>query len=248
MRFYSCNSDDYGGFKEEYKKRKKILGDVHDELIEKSLKGQCAICLGSMIDPLTESAIRFGPKEEGYLPCTHKFHRNCIEPWLNRGKTSCPACRALVPPGGLTLSTPQKVIANRSKSMTEKNEKWAEFEKYVQKETAKRASNFSDVQGSPPPPLAQGSPPPPLAQGSPPPLAQGTPPPPLAQGSPPPPLAQGSPLRFIQSTRVQDQQQPPQESNESQGGRRKKNKYSRRKNTSKKLKSRHRYSKKIKMV
>jgi WD40 repeat protein len=214
MRFYSCNSDDYGGFKEEYKKRKKILGDVHDELIEKSLKGQCAICLGSMIDPLTESAIRFGPKEEGYLPCTHKFHKNCIQLWLSRGKTSCPACRALVPPGGLTLSTPQKVIADRIISTKEKNERWAKFDEYVQKEIAKRASN--DVQGSSPP---------------------------LAQGSPPP-LAQGSPLRFIQSTRVQDQQQPPQESNESQGGRRKKNKYSRRKNTSKKLKSRHHYSRK----
>jgi WD40 repeat protein len=240
MRFYSCNSDDYGGFKEEYKKRKKILGDVRDELIEKSLKGQCAICLGSMIDPLTESAIRFGPKEEGYLPCTHKFHKNCIEPWLNRGKTSCPACRALVPLGGLTLSTPQKVIADRSKSMKEKDEKWAKFDKYVKEETAKRALNFSDVQGSPPP----------LAQGSPVRFLQGIQsirsnqqqPPQSSERPDSTPLTQEE-LRAARLAYFEGQREKQQEPSENSGGG-SKNKYSRKKNTSKKLKSRHRFSRK----
>jgi WD40 repeat protein len=237
MRFYSCNPHDYGGFKEKYKKRKKILGDLYDELIEKTLTEKCAICLEPMINPLTESAIRFGPKEEGYLPC-HKFHKKCIQQWLDQGKTSCPGCRSLVPPGGLTLSTPQKVLANRRQNIEEMNKKWKDFDNYVQKETAKRALNFStDV---PPPPLAQGSP---LR------FVQG-----IRSDQQQPPQSSERPdytpltLEELRAARLADieirrneQQQP---SSENSGG--SKNKYSSKKNTSKKSKSRRRYSKKYK--
>jgi WD40 repeat protein len=222
MHFYSCNSDDYGGLKEKYNKRKKLLGDLHDEIIQKTVTGQCAICFEPMIDSLTESAIRFGPKEEGYLPCTHKFHKNCIQPWLNQGKTSCPACRGLVPPSGLTLSTPPKVLADRSKNIKEKDEKWAKFDK----ETAKRALNFStDAQGSPPP----------LAQGI---RSDQQQPQPLQSSERP----DSTPLTQEELRAARLEYFKPG----SQGGRRNKNKYSKKKNSLKKSKFCHCYSKKNK--
>ena len=123
LGIYSCNSDDYSGFKEKFQKelqekikRKELLGQLHTELRDKTLKGKCAICFESMTGPI-QPAITSGPEEvvETYLPCGHKFHKKCIEEWFKQGKT-CPECRAK---NGLPQSTPANVVDKRTKKLGE---------------------------------------------------------------------------------------------------------------------------------
>jgi len=114
MRFYSCNSDDYGGFMEESHKNLKIAKFVH----KLNRQGDaCPICTKSMNDPSKQ------PKEdkEVYLTCGHKFHKECIDPWIKSGRP-CPLCRA---PGGLAQATPPKFIEARQERAAQQAEQGA---------------------------------------------------------------------------------------------------------------------------
>ena len=209
VRVYSCNPDDYQDYKIEMqvksKHKKIIVEEVHPQLRDKTLKGQCAICFGSMTDQ-EQPAITSGPKEvvEDYLKlCGHKFHKICIEEWLKKGNT-CPKCRESAQPSSLTQTTPANVVFKRNQFLQGEKEKWEKFDENLTKGALRRALTFES------PPLAQGS----------------------------PKHFSGSPLRYIQ-----DRQDKPPPSDETIGGSIK-NKYSRRKNRSKKSKISRRYSNK----
>jgi len=53
---------------------------------------ECAICQDEFIDPKDPSR---KPVFARQLPCEHRFHDECIRPWLTRNGT-CPICRKSV--------------------------------------------------------------------------------------------------------------------------------------------------------
>ena len=53
---------------------KKFLSDLKDHLVRIESEGQCPICLKDMEqDDIVNE-----------LPCKHKFHKECILPWLQK--------------------------------------------------------------------------------------------------------------------------------------------------------------------
>lgn len=117
VRVYSCNSNDYRGFKEELKKEFQSETEIAKYNIELLLAGRqgepCSICSEPMNDPLSQPSLKYGgpssDAEEAYLGCGHKFHKGCITTWLKQGKP-CPLCRA---DSGLVQATPQRIIKGR---------------------------------------------------------------------------------------------------------------------------------------
>jgi len=131
IHVYSCNPDDYRGFKEELQKELKSGSEVVNFLTELELENRtgdiCPICSGPMNDPLTQPALRHGPEDaiEEYLTCGHKFHKKCIEPWLAQANT-CPSCRA---PGGLVNQTPERIVKGRDEQELEKSKQMIHADK-----------------------------------------------------------------------------------------------------------------------
>jgi hypothetical protein len=54
---------------------------------------ECTICTDKL-------GVRNGPGPDGTITtaCGHRFHRACINQWLNTGKMNCPLCRAVLNP------------------------------------------------------------------------------------------------------------------------------------------------------
>jgi hypothetical protein len=180
-----------------------------------------------MNDPLSQQALRSGPADaqEVYLKCGHKFHKDCIEPWIKQEKP-CPICRRQV---SMVEATPQRIVKGREELYDETKLKRIQsiadeiksrtqrYEPRVLFGEAAAASSASSASETVP-------------------VAQPVAPQAVAAS------AELTPNR-LRAARVAyfSKQQQPQSEN-SGGG---KNKYSRKKYSSKKSKNRHRYSKKI---
>jgi len=86
---------------------------------------ECTICM----NPL---GVRNGPGADGTITtaCHHRFHRKCINDWLNTGNTSCPNCRAALNPPFVGASGRRQYGAKRYR-------KWASRKqgKYYKKKT-----------------------------------------------------------------------------------------------------------------
>ena len=229
VSIYSCNAEDYRGFKEELQKELKIGSEIAEygtELVLAGRQGEpCSICGDPMNDPLSQQTLRSGPidAQELYLECGHKFHKDCIEPWIKQRKP-CPLCRAQ---GGIAQATPQRIVKGRDEQELERSKtniqsiadklriRTKRYEPRVlfgQPAAASSASSAVEVV-----PVAE-----PVA--------------PVAAELTPNRLRAA---RLAYFSKQQQQQPPPQ----SEGG---KNNYSRKKYSSNKSKNRHRYSKKYK--
>lgn len=193
-------------------------------------QGQCSICGDPMNDQLTQPSLRSGPSEaekeaeEVYLGCGHKFHKRCIERWLNQGKP-CPLCRLWV---SLEKTTPQGVDKKRQELRDFQRQQGA---RVVAESLVHRLGRY-EPRGLD---FGQGAA---VASSAPEAVAVVEP---LASAELTPEQLRAARLADIERRRKEQQQQPP----ESNGGGIK-NKYSRKKYSSKKLKFRRRYSKKNK--
>lgn len=235
VRVYSCNSNDYRGFKEELNKELQSGTEVakySTELVLADRQGQCSICGDPMNDQLTQPSLRSGPSEaekeaeEVYLGCGHKFHKRCIERWINEGK-SCPLCRSLV---SLEKTTPQRVGQRRQELQDLRRQQGARVvaESLVDRLGRYEPRGLDFGQGA----AAASSAPEAVA------VVEPLAPEPPASAELTPEQLRAARLADIERRR-KEQQQPP----ESNGGGIK-NKYSRKKYSSKKLKFRRRHSKK----
>ena len=63
-------------------------GDAEADRRDEGERLTCSICLGDLAD--TERAAL-------ELPCKHRFHGQCVAPWLQKN-SSCPCCRARAKP------------------------------------------------------------------------------------------------------------------------------------------------------
>jgi len=232
VRVYSCNSN---GFKEELQKELQSGSEIAEygaELVLADRQGErCSICGDPMNDPLSQQALRSGPADaqEVYLECGHKFHKDCIEPWIKQRKP-CPICRGQ---SGIAKATPQRIIKGRDEQKLEKSKikiqsiadelksrtnRYQPRVLFGQPAAASSASSASEAV-----PVAQ-----PVA--------------PQAVAA----FAELTPNRLRAARLAYFSKQPqPQPPSENRGGS-KQNKYSRKKYSSKKPKICHRYSKKYK--
>lgn len=57
---------------------------------------ECGICMGDLVPTEEDGDIviveTMDPTDDGKIRCGHKFHKNCITPWLSEHHT-CPVCR-----------------------------------------------------------------------------------------------------------------------------------------------------------
>jgi len=112
----------YSGFKEELQKELKVgleIAEYGTELKLAGRQGECSICGDPMNDPLSQQALRSGPADaqEVYLECGHKFHKDCIEPWIKQKKL-CPICRGQ---GDIAKATPQRIVKGRDEQELEES-------------------------------------------------------------------------------------------------------------------------------
>jgi hypothetical protein len=91
---------------------------------------ECTICM----NPL---GVRNGPGLDGTITtaCHHRFHRKCINDWLNTGNTSCPNCRAALNPPFVGTSGRRQYGAKRYRKRSSRKQGTRKQSKYYKKKT-----------------------------------------------------------------------------------------------------------------
>ena len=225
VRIYSCNANDYRGFKEELQKELQSGSEISKygtELVLAGRQGEpCSICGDPMNDPLSQQTLRSGPTDaqEVYLKCGHKFHKDCIEPWIKQ-KKPCPLCRAQ---GDIAQATPQRISQGRQELQRQQVK---ERTRFVAKSLVDRFGRY-EPRGLD---FGEGA-----AAAS--------------ASSAPEDVTEDAPLAStvltleqLRAARLADIERRRKEQSENRGGSKRKNKYSRKKYSSKKSKIRNYYS------